>query len=161
MNLQLKDKTALVSGSSQGIGFAIAEALAAEGATVVINSYKLDLVDQAIDKLSKTVRDARLIGAVADLSTEEGVQDLVKKVPAVDVLVNSVGFYVAKDFLEISDKDWLWMSFLKRFVPLPSSNDSSGRRRLPHLWTYLCSPLASATNGAALRVDGGVVASIP
>jgi NAD(P)-dependent dehydrogenase (short-subunit alcohol dehydrogenase family) len=106
MNLQLKDKTALVSGSSQGIGFAIAEALAAEGATVVINSYKLDLVDQAIDKLSKTVRDARLIGAVADLSTEEGVQDLVKKVPAVDILVNSVGFYVAKDFLEISDKDW-------------------------------------------------------
>ena len=106
MNLQLEDKTALVSGSSQGIGFAIAEALAAEGATVVINSYKLDFVDQAIDKLSKTVRDARLIGAVADLSTEEGVQDLVKKVPAVDVLVNSVGFYVAKDFLEISDGDW-------------------------------------------------------
>jgi NAD(P)-dependent dehydrogenase (short-subunit alcohol dehydrogenase family) len=67
---------------------------------------KLDFVDRAIDKLSETVRDARLIGAVADLSTEEGVQDLVKKVPAVDVLVNSVGFYVAKDFLEISDKGW-------------------------------------------------------
>jgi NAD(P)-dependent dehydrogenase (short-subunit alcohol dehydrogenase family) len=71
MNLQLKDKTALVSGSSQGIGFAIAEALAAEGATVVINSYKLDFVDQAIDKLSKTVRDARLIEIVDRLTREQ------------------------------------------------------------------------------------------
>ena len=106
MNLQLEDKTALVSGSSQGIGFAIAEALAKEGATVVINSNKQEHVDKAIGKLSKTAPGAHLIGAVADLSSLQGVQDLLQKVPAVDILVNSVGFYVAKDFLEISDEDW-------------------------------------------------------
>jgi len=85
MNLQLEDKTALVSGSSQGIGFAIAEALAKEGAAVVINSNKQDLVDKAIDKISKTAPGAHLIAAVADLSTQQGVQDLVRKVPAVDI----------------------------------------------------------------------------
>jgi NAD(P)-dependent dehydrogenase (short-subunit alcohol dehydrogenase family) len=106
LNLQLDAKTALVSGSSQGIGFAIAEALAREGATVVINSNKQGLVDRAIDKLSKQVPGAKLIGAAADLSHSLGVEEVVKKVPAVDILVNSVGFYVAKDFLEISDGDW-------------------------------------------------------
>ena len=60
MNLQLEDKTALVSGSSQGIGFAIAEALAKEGAAVVINSNKQDLVDEAIGKISKTAPGAHL-----------------------------------------------------------------------------------------------------
>jgi NAD(P)-dependent dehydrogenase (short-subunit alcohol dehydrogenase family) len=106
MNLQLEHKTALVSGSSQGIGFAIAEALAKEGAAVVINSNKQELVDRAIDRLSKQVPGVKLIGAAADLSTGQGVEELVKKVPAVDILVNSVGFYVAKDFPEISDGDW-------------------------------------------------------
>lgn len=106
MNLQLENKTALVSGSTQGIGFAIAEALAIEGATVVINSDQQERVDGATKKLSKTAVGARLIGAAADLSTAKGVQDLQKQVPAVDILVNSVGFYVAKDFLEISDEDW-------------------------------------------------------
>src|SRR4029077_7568702 len=66
MNLQLEDKTALVSGSSQGIGFAIAEALAKEGAAVVINSNKQDLVDEAIGKISKTAPGAHLIAAVAN-----------------------------------------------------------------------------------------------
>jgi NAD(P)-dependent dehydrogenase (short-subunit alcohol dehydrogenase family) len=83
MNLQLEDKTALVSGSSQGIGFAIAEALAKEGATVVINSNKQELVDRAVDRLSKQVPGVKLIGAAADLSTGQGVEELVKKVPAV------------------------------------------------------------------------------
>ena len=73
---------------------------------MVINSNKQDLVDKAIGKISKTAPGAHLIAAVADLSTQQGVQDLVRKVPAVDILVNSVGFYLAKDFLEISDEDW-------------------------------------------------------
>jgi len=264
MNLQLEDKTALVSGSSQGIGFAIAEALAKEGATVVINSNKQELVDRAIDRLSKQVLGVKVIGAAADLSTGQGVEELVKKAPAVDILVNSVGFYVAKDFLEISDGDWdqmmnlnfmsgvrLSRAYLRGMkernwgriivissesgvkIPhemihygvskaaqiavargiaetttgtgvtvnsvLPGPTRSEGveafiqqmvtargiaaeqvvdeffktvrptsiikRFILPEevasLVTYLCSPLASATNGAALRVDGGVVASIP
>jgi NAD(P)-dependent dehydrogenase (short-subunit alcohol dehydrogenase family) len=96
MDLQLESKTALVSGSSQGIGFAIAEALAREGATVVINSNKQKLVDQAVDRLTKIVPGVQLVGAVADLATAEGVQDLIRKVPAVDILVNSVARGIAE-----------------------------------------------------------------
>ena len=106
MNLELEGKTALVSGSSRGIGFAIAEALAKEGVKVVINSSKPDQVDKAVDKLSKTVPGVHVTAAVADLSTARGVENLVEKVPAVDILVNNVGFYVAKQFLEISDTHW-------------------------------------------------------
>src|SRR5262249_8715055 len=84
--------TALISGSSQGIGFAIAQALAKEGVNVVINSSKPDQVDKAIHQLSKAEPDVQISGVVADLSTARGVQDLVQKVPAVDILVNNVGF---------------------------------------------------------------------
>ena len=106
MDFELENKTALVSGSSQGIGFAIAEALAKEGVNVIINSNNTDRVDKAVDKLSMVAPGVRISGAVADLSTAEGVQQLVEKVPAVDILVNNVGFYTAKEFQEITDAEW-------------------------------------------------------
>ena len=82
IDFELENKTALVSGSSQGIGFAIAEALAQEGVNVIINSNNTDRVDKAVDKLSKVAPSVRISGAVADLSTAEGVQQLVEKAPA-------------------------------------------------------------------------------
>ena len=106
MDFELENKSALVSGSSQGIGFAIAEALAKEGVNVVINSNNTNQVDEAVDKLSKVAPGVRISGAVADLSTAEGVQELVENAAAVDILVNNVGFYSAKEFQEITDADW-------------------------------------------------------
>jgi hypothetical protein len=106
MNLQLENKTALVTGSSQGIGFAIAEALGREGATVVINSKNQELVEGEIEKLSKLVPGIRAIAAVVALTDPRSTVDLVRKMPAVDILVNSVGFYVANEFQDISDQEW-------------------------------------------------------
>jgi NAD(P)-dependent dehydrogenase (short-subunit alcohol dehydrogenase family) len=131
MGFELKNKTALVSGSSQGIGFAIAEALAKEGVNLIINSNNTDRVDQAVDKLSKVAPGVRISGAVADLSTAERAQQLVENAPAVDALVNNVGFYTAKEFEEITDAEWDRMMNL---------NFMSGV-------VYLCSPLAAATTG--------------
>jgi len=106
MDFELGNKTALVSGSSEGIGFAIAEALAKEGVNIIINSSNTDKVNRAVDKLSKVAPGVRISGAAADLSTAEGVQQLVENAPAVDILVNNVGFYTAKDFQEITDAEW-------------------------------------------------------
>jgi len=106
MDFKLENKKALVSGSSQGIGFAIAEALVKEGVNVIINGSNTDRVDKAVDKLKKVAPGIRISGAVADLSTAEGVQQLVENAPAVDILVNNVGFYTAKEFEEITDAEW-------------------------------------------------------
>jgi NAD(P)-dependent dehydrogenase (short-subunit alcohol dehydrogenase family) len=106
MNLELAGKTALVTGSSQGIGFAIAEALAREGANIIINSRTPPQVDKAVDKLSKVSPGVRITGVASDLSTAGGAEELVLKSPAIDILVNNVGFYTAKDFQDISDADW-------------------------------------------------------
>lgn len=106
MNLELAGKTALITGSSQGIGFAIAEALTKEGVAVVINSNSQQKLDAAIEKLSRTAPEVRVSGVVADLSTAQGAQDVVQKAPKIDILVNNVGFYRAKDFLDVSDADW-------------------------------------------------------
>jgi len=264
MDFELENKTALVSGSSQGIGFAIAEALAKEGVNVIINSNNTDRVDKAVDKLSMVAPGVRISGAVADLSTAEGVQQLVEKAPAVDILVNNVGFYTAKEFEEITDAEWdrmmnlnfmsgvrLSRAFLPgmrtrgwgRIVFISSESGVRIPREMIHygvskaaqiavargiaetttgteitvnsvlvgptrsegveafirqmvksrgvsedqvveeffktvrpssiikrfilpqevagLVVYLCSPLAAATNGAAVRIDGGVVEAIP
>ena len=106
MNLELAGKTALISGSSQGIGFAIADALAKEGVNVVINSNTPEKLDCAIDKLSKAAPKVRVTGVVADLSTAQGAHEAVLRAPKIDILVNNVGFYTAKDFLNVSDADW-------------------------------------------------------
>ena len=86
MDLQLEDKTALVTGSSLGIGFAIALKLAQEGATVYVNSRRSDKVEEAIARIKAEVPNAKLKGIAADLSTKEGVAQLVKEVPQVDIL---------------------------------------------------------------------------
>lgn len=107
MDLRLEDKTALVTGSSLGIGFAIAQKLAEEGATVYLNSRRTDKVEEAIARIKAEVPNAKLKGFGADLGTKEGVDKLVKEVPQVDILVNNVGIFEPKSFMEITDEDWL------------------------------------------------------
>ena len=106
MNLQLDGKKTLVTGSTAGIGFAIARALAREGASVVITGRTQERVDNATEGIRKEIRDAKISGIAVDLATPEGISKCIEAVPAVDVLVNNVGVYEPKPFEQITDDDW-------------------------------------------------------
>lgn len=264
MDLQLGGKTALVTGSTAGIGFAIARALAGEGADVIVNGRTGQRVEQARQQIASELPDARTEGIAADLSTADGVKTVTDRFAAVDVLVNNLGIFDPKPFAEIGDGEWLQffetnvmsgVRLSRHYLPamfagdwgrvvfissesglhipeemihygvsktaqialarglaettrgtgvtvnsvLPGPTLSEGvegfvenlarqenvtrqqfeerffsRMRptsliqrfarpaeVANLVVYVCSPLASATNGAALRVDGGVVRAIP
>ncbi|HEX4343073.1 MAG TPA: SDR family oxidoreductase [Verrucomicrobiae bacterium] len=255
MDLQLENKTALVTGSTKGIGFAIAKLLADEGATVIVNGRSKDSTHEAARKIGGRAR-----GVAGDVSTAAGCAELVRHAPDVDILVNNAGIFEPKPFTEIPDADWerfyqvnvmsgvrLTRAYLPQMLkrnwgrvifmssesgvqipeemihygmtkaaelalvngisqltkktgvtvnavlPGPTASEgvtdfvnqlASSAKQTPeefekeffrsvrpssllqrfasveevaNLVVYLCSPLASATNGAAMRVDGGVV----
>jgi NAD(P)-dependent dehydrogenase (short-subunit alcohol dehydrogenase family) len=106
MNLQLDGKKALVTGSTAGIGLAIARALAREGASVVITGRTQERVDGAIESIQKEIRGAQISGIAADLATPDGTSQCIQAVPTVDILVNNLGVYEVKPFEQISDDDW-------------------------------------------------------
>lgn len=106
MDLNLNDKKALVSGSTAGIGYAIASLLAQEGAEVIVNGRTEERVASAIEQISKDVSNAKLTGVAADLGTVAGAEALFAKVPEVDILVNNLGIYQVKDFADTTDEDW-------------------------------------------------------
>jgi len=260
MNLNIENKLALVTGSTKGIGFAIAAFLAGEGARVIVNGRSAESVAEAIAKIRSKHGQARLESFAGDLSNAETVAALVKVFPEVDILVNSLGIFEAKPFEAITDGDWRrffdvnvlsgvrlsrayfggmlrqnWGRIVfissesalqipaemihygmtktaviavarglaeltvrsqvtvNSVLPGPTRSEgvdgfvqqlSGGRSfqdfereffekvrptsllkrfaspdEVAHLVGYVCSPLSSATNGAALRVDGGVVKS--
>jgi NAD(P)-dependent dehydrogenase (short-subunit alcohol dehydrogenase family) len=255
MNLQLENKTALVTGSTKGIGFAIARLLAAEGVNVIVNGRSQESAQAAAQKIGKNA-----CGIAADVSTAAGCAELVRQLPSVDILVNNAGIFEPKPFTEIPDADWerfyqvnvmsgvrltraylpgmlqrnwgrvIFMSSesgvqipeemihygmtkaaelalvngiaqltrstgvtVNAVLPGPTASEgvtdfvdklAAGANQSPaefekeffrnvrptsllqrfetvdevaNLAAYLCSPLASATNGAAVRVDGGVL----
>ena len=263
MDLQLEGKRALVTGSTAGIGFAIAKGLAKEGASVIVNGRSTKRVDEALTALNKAGVSGNLEGLAADLGTADGTRAAIERFPEVDILVNNLGIFETKPFESITDADWLhifevnilsgvrlsrhYLPGMKRrnwgrvvFISsesgvqiptemihygmtktaqlaiarglaettagtnvtvnsvLPGPTASEGANNfveklardqkttrqevekqffenmrptsllkrmaepdeVAHLVTFVCSPLSSATNGAALRVDGGVVRSI-
>lgn len=101
MNLQLENKTALITGSTKGIGFAIAQALAREGARVIVNGRSAESAQAAAQRLGPGAR-----GVAADLSTAAGCAALVAAAGPVDILVNNAGIFEPKPFAEIPDADW-------------------------------------------------------
>jgi NAD(P)-dependent dehydrogenase (short-subunit alcohol dehydrogenase family) len=107
MDLKINGKTAVVSGSTAGIGFAIAAALAAEGAKVIVNGRTQARVDAAVKKIRTRVENCGLRGVPADLGTAHGVETFLQQVPHADILVNNLGIFEPKPFLEIPDSDWL------------------------------------------------------
>ncbi|WP_010581969.1 SDR family NAD(P)-dependent oxidoreductase [Schlesneria paludicola] len=258
MDLKLTNKLALVSGSTKGIGLAIATALAREGSRVVVNGRTEASVDDAVHEILKTVPTASIEGFAGDLSKSQSAEMLALKFPMVDILVNNLGIFESLPFEQITDDDWqrffevnvlsgirlsrIYLPGMKNrgwgrivFISsessintpvgmihygmtktaqlavsrglaescagtavtvnavLPGPTHSAGveefvnqisggqpfaefekeffktvrptsllkrfitTEEVASLVAYVCSPLASATNGAALRVDGGVV----
>jgi NAD(P)-dependent dehydrogenase (short-subunit alcohol dehydrogenase family) len=260
MDLQLTNKLALVTGSTKGIGLAIAISLAREGARVIVNGRSESSMAEALADIRREVPSAKVEGFTGDLSIASAAEKLVARFPAVDILVNNLGIFEPKPFEEIPDEDWrrffdvnvlsgvrlsrAYLPGMKRqnwgrviFISsesgvqipvemihygmtktaqlavsrglaeacagtgvtvnsvLPGPTHSAGvdefvkqisggkpfaefekeffksvrpsslikrfatTEEVANLVTYVCSPLASATTGAALRVDGGVVKS--
>ena len=258
MDLKLTGKLALVTGSTKGIGFAIATGLAREGAKVIVNGRSEKSVNAALAKIRQTVPKAKPEHFAGDLSDAAAADALVKRFPAVDILVNNLGIFEPKPFEQIPDDDWrrffevnvlsgvrlsrAYLPGMKKknwgrivfissesgiqipaemvhygmtktaqlavsrgiaetcagtgvtvnaVLPGPTHSDgvdefvkqlSGGKpfaefekeffqsirpsslikrfastEEVANLVVYVCSPLSSATNGAALRVDGGVV----
>ncbi|AYN93616.1 SDR family oxidoreductase [Pseudomonas sp. LTJR-52] len=111
MQIDLSGKTAIVTGSTRGIGFAIAKGLAQAGATVVINGRSAPSVDKAVSLLQQYAPDATLRGVVADVGSVDGCAVLKAAEPEVDILVNNTGIYGPRDFFETGDD--IWMEFFE------------------------------------------------
>ena len=106
MKIDLTGKTALVTGSTSGIGHAIAKGLALSGANVVINGRSQAKVDAAVAAIAKLVPGARVRGVAADVSTAAGCNALVAALPEVDILINNAGIFEPKGFFDIPDEEW-------------------------------------------------------
>ncbi len=106
MDLQLGGRTALVSGSTKGIGFAVADLLAREGAKVIINGRTEDAVADARREILKNSPEATIQGFAADLATAAGCKAIAQRYPEVDILVNNLGIFERKAFEEIADDEW-------------------------------------------------------
>ena len=106
MDLKLNDKTALVTGSTAGIGLEIARTLAVEGAKVFVTGRSRDKLDKAVESI-RASGGAKVEGVLADAATADGAAAILKAVPSVDILVNNLGIYEMKAFADIRDEDWL------------------------------------------------------
>jgi NAD(P)-dependent dehydrogenase (short-subunit alcohol dehydrogenase family) len=105
MDLKLKDKTALVTGSTAGIGLEIARTLAVEGAKVFVTGRAQAKLDEAVADI-RASGGADVVGVLADAATAQGAEAILKAVPQVDILVNNLGIYEMKAFADITDADW-------------------------------------------------------
>lgn len=130
MDLKISGKTAFISGSTAGIGLAIAKRLLAEGVLVIINGRSKQSVDQAVSELKALDSKYAVSGIAADFSKKEDVDQLLKQLPDVDILVNNAGIFEPKSFDEIPDEDWF------RFFEV---NVMSGVRLARHFFSKMVS----------------------
>ena len=107
MDLKLTGKTALVTGSTAGIGFGIARRLLQEGVSVVINGRTEARINSALDQLRRVIPDCTVQGCAADFADADAVQHLLDNHDSIDILINNVGIFAPKPFVEITDEEWL------------------------------------------------------
>ncbi len=106
MRIDLTGKTALITGSTAGIGFGIAKGLAQAGAAVIVNGRSNESVEAAVARLRGDCSGAEIVGAAADLASAQGCAELIRKIPQVDILVNNAGIFQPIDFFEADDGIW-------------------------------------------------------
>lgn len=106
MDLKLEDKIVFISGSTAGIGLAIAKRFLSEGARVIINGRTKDSVDKGVDELKSSVENSKISGIFADFSKVDDVNKLISELPEVDILINNAGIFEPKPFADIPDEDW-------------------------------------------------------
>ncbi|MCI3241667.1 MULTISPECIES: SDR family NAD(P)-dependent oxidoreductase [Streptomyces] len=106
MRIDLTGRTALVTGSTQGIGEAIAAGLARAGARVAVNGRSAERTEEAADRLARQVPGAELVPVAADVTTQEGAEQALGALPQVDILVNNLGVFGSADPLDITDDEW-------------------------------------------------------
>lgn len=109
MDLLLQNKHVFISGSTAGIGFAIAKGFAKEGAVVHLNGRDAGKVADAVNKIITEIPEAQIHGIVADLATIEGFEKVSQELPEVDILINNLGFFEPVSFFDSKDEDWLNM----------------------------------------------------
>jgi NAD(P)-dependent dehydrogenase (short-subunit alcohol dehydrogenase family) len=147
MELGVRDRKALVTGSTAGIGFAVARLLAGEGADVVVNGRTRERVDAAIARIREEFPSADLSGVPADLGSAAGCADLLERVAAVDILVNNVGIFEPKPFEEIPDGDWL-----KFFETNVLSGVRLSRHYLPRMRTRRWGRIVFVSSESAVQI---------
>lgn len=147
MDLQLENKRALVTGSTAGIGYAIAEALAREGAAVIVNGRTATRVDAAVARLG-----GRAEGLAADLGTADGAAEAIRRFPDVDILVNNLGIFEVKAFEEIDDGDWL-----RFFEVNVMSGVRLSRHHLPRMKQRGWGRIVFISSESALQIPGEMI----
>src|ERR1700686_2191627 len=142
MDLKLSEKRALVTGSTAGIGFSIAKLLAREGAFVYVNGRTEERVKKAVAEI-----EGKVDGVAADLTTEQGAEKLFSRVENLNILVNNLGIFEAKPFLEIEDAEW------RRYF---EANVLSGirmtRHYLPHMLEKKWGRIIFISSESALQI---------
>lgn len=106
MDLKLTNKTALITGSTSGIGYATAKMLSQEGVEVILNGRNQASLEKAVEKLKAEVEGAKVSGIAADFGVTEEVDGLIKMLPDIDILINNVGIYSSTSFYDTTDEDW-------------------------------------------------------
>jgi NAD(P)-dependent dehydrogenase (short-subunit alcohol dehydrogenase family) len=147
MDLKLSGKRALVTGSTAGIGFSIAKLLASEGASVYVNGRTEERVKKAVAEI-----EGKVEGVAADLTTELGAEKLFSRVEKLDILVNNLGIFEVKPFLEIEDAEW------RRFF---EANVLSGirvtRHYLPHMLEQKWGRIIFISSESGLQIPAEMV----